>query len=59
MAFHRIQFIVSTHSPFIAQSARPGGLFVLQRLAAAGDTLIGLDVDARIEAWLRTQRDAA
>lgn len=27
--FPRMQFIVSTHSPFIAQSATPGGLFVL------------------------------
>jgi len=29
--FPELQFIVTTHSPFIAQTARPGGLFVLER----------------------------
>ena len=35
--FPDIQFIVTTHSPFVAQSARPGGLFVLE---AKGDAVI-------------------
>lgn len=29
--FPRVQFIVSTHSPFIAMAARPGGLFHLEQ----------------------------
>lgn len=35
--FPDIQFIVTTHSPFVAQSARPGGLFVLE---AEGDAVV-------------------
>lgn len=29
--FPKIQFIVSSHSPFVAQAARPNGLFLLKR----------------------------
>ena len=35
--FPDLQFIVTTHSPFVAQSARPGGLFVLE---AEGDAVV-------------------
>ncbi|MCK6516203.1 AAA family ATPase [Myxococcota bacterium] len=35
--FPDLQFIVTTHSPFVAQSARPGGLFVLE---AEGEAVI-------------------
>lgn len=34
--FPRVQFIVSTHSPFVAQAATPGGLFLLRTREAVG-----------------------
>lgn len=35
--FPRIQFIVATHSPFVAQAATPGGIIVLDRDPKTGD----------------------
>lgn len=37
--FPNIQFIVSTHSPFIAQAAQPGGLFVVHARADGSTTV--------------------
>jgi hypothetical protein len=46
--FPNIQFIVSTHSPFIAQSAMPGGLFVLE---AQGDEVVVNQPEMSVEGW--------
>lgn len=35
--FPRIQFIVATHSPFVAQAASPGGIIVLDRNPETGE----------------------
>lgn len=51
--FPNIQFIVSTHSPFIAQAARPGGLFVVHT-AADGQALVTRDEES-VLGWTADQ----
>lgn len=47
-SFPKVQFIVASHSPFVAQSATPGCLFVLRRNTASSD----VSIDTTLP-WLR------
>lgn len=51
--FPKIQFVVSAHSPFVAQAARPGGLFLVE---AAEDGCVEVDVAAEsVRGWRADQ----
>lgn len=51
--FPNIQFIVSTHSPFVAQAARPGALFVV-RTEAGGQATVTREEDS-VLGWTADQ----
>lgn len=51
--FPRIQFIVSTHSPFIAQAARPGGLFLVHA-DPEGNTVVTREEES-VRGWTADQ----
>lgn len=48
--FPNVQFIVSSHSPFVAQAANPGGLFVL-RPAGEGDAIKVVKPVETVRGW--------
>ena len=52
-AFPKIQFIVSSHSPFVAQEASEGGLFVLQA-TEAGDVVVSQPLNS-VQGWQVSQ----
>jgi predicted ATP-binding protein involved in virulence len=51
--FPKVQFIVATHSPFIAQEATDGGLFVL-RAAENGTVVVDQPIDS-VRGWTASQ----
>jgi hypothetical protein len=52
--FPKIQFIVTSHSPFVAQAASDGGLIVLQEMGAAGAVEPVRPVDS-VKGWRADQ----
>jgi predicted ATP-binding protein involved in virulence len=51
--FPKIQFIVTTHSPFVVQTARDGGLFVLRPTEKG--TVEVEQFDESVRGWTATQ----
>ncbi len=53
-AFPKVQFIVATHSPFVAQAATKGGLFILNRQPGSDEVTVDTSLES-VKGWSADQ----